>query len=364
MIRNDCVYFKGETPCVYGLLCDSCPHFKPFQTKILIIKRGAMGDVLRTTALLPGLKRKYLKSTIFWVVDEDSRELVENHPDVDRTVPFNLENILPLFVEKFDVLFSLDKEKGSTALAEQVACPLKYGFGMNEHGNLSILNPASEYAYRLGIDNDLKFFRNQKTYQEIIYDMAELDYQGDPYILHLKEGDREKARGFFKKHRISKKRPAVGLNTGSGTRFETKQWPPRHFSGLIDLLGSKLKADVFLLGGPKEKALNRSLDEKACARVYNTGNDNSLLEFAGFISLMDVVVSSDSLAMHLAVALEKKVVALFGSTCPQEINLYGRGTKIFAGLPCSPCYKSRCEEMTCMKAITAEQVFREIQKIL
>jgi len=364
MIRNDCVYFKGETPCVYGLLCDNCPHFKPFQTKILIIKRGAMGDVLRTTALLPGLKRKYPESTIFWVVDEDSRELIQDHPDVDRTVPFNLENILPLFVEKFDVLFSLDKEKGSTALAEQVACPLKYGFGMNEHGNLSILNPASEYAYRLGIDNDLKFFRNQKTYQEIICDMAELDYWGDPYILHLKEGDREKARGFFKKYRISKKRPAVGLNTGSGTRFETKQWPPRHFSGLIDLLGPKLKADVFLLGGPKEKALNRSLDEKARGRVYNTGNDNSLLEFAGFISLMDVVVSSDSLAMHLAVALGKKVVALFGSTCPQEINFYGRGTKIFAGLPCSPCYKSRCEEMTCMKAITPEQVFREIQKIL
>ena len=55
MIRNDCVYFKGETPCIYRRLCDQCPYFRPFQTKILIIKRGAMGDVLRTTALLPGL---------------------------------------------------------------------------------------------------------------------------------------------------------------------------------------------------------------------------------------------------------------------------------------------------------------------
>jgi len=364
MIRNDCVYFKGEIPCVYGLLCDNCPQFKPFRTKILIIKRGAMGDVLRTTALLPGLKRKYPTGTVFWVVDEDSRELIENHPDVDRTIPFDLENVLPLFIEKFDVVYSLDKEKGSTALAEQVASPLKYGFGLNEHGNLSILNPASEYAYRLGVDNGLKFFRNQKTYQEIIYDMAELDYRGDPYVLHLKEDDRQRARRFFKKHRISKKRPAIGMNTGSGTRFETKQWPPRHFSRLIDLLTSKLGANVLLLGGPKEKALNRSLSEKARGRVFNTGNDNSLLEFAGFVSLMDVVVSSDSLAMHLAVALGQRVVALFGSTCPQEISLYGRGTKIFAGVSCSPCYKSRCEKMTCMKAITAEQVFREIRKIL
>jgi ADP-heptose:LPS heptosyltransferase len=364
MIRNDCVYFKGETPCVYGFLCDNCPQFKPFETKILIIKRGAMGDVLRTTALLPGLKKKYPNSTIFWVVGEDSPELLQNHPDVNKIIPFNLENILALFVEKFDVLISLDKERGSTALAEQVSAAQKYGFGMNEHGNLTVLNSASEYSYRLGVDNDLKFSKNQKTYQEIIYEMAELDYQDDPYRLFLKEGDSETARRFFKKHRISKKRSAIGLNTGSGTRFETKQWPPRHFSRLIGLLGSKLEADLFLLGGPKEKALNRSLEQKARCKVFNTGNENSLLEFAGFISLMDVVVSSDSLAMHLAVALGKKVVALFGSTCPQEITLYGRGTKIFAGVPCSPCYKSTCLEMTCMKAITPEQVFREIQKIL
>ncbi len=364
MIRNDCVYFKGETPCIHGRLCDQCPHFKPFQTKILIIKRGAMGDVLRTTALLPGLRRKYPASTVSWVVDEESRDLVQSHPDVDRVIPFSLENILPLFVEKFDILISLDKEKGSTALAEQISSPRKYGFGMNEHGNLSILSQASKYAYRLGIDDELKFFRNQKTYQEIIYEMAELDYQGDPYVLHLKEGDREKARRFFKQRRISRRRPAIGLNTGSGTRFETKQWPPRHFSRLIDLLTSKLEADVFLLGGAKEKVLNKLLEKKARSKVYNTGNNNSLLEFAGFISLLDVIVSSDSLAMHLAIALGKKVVALFGSTCPQEINLYGRGTKIFAGVPCSPCYKSRCPDMACMKAITSEQVFGEIRKIL
>jgi len=364
MIRNDCVYFRGETPCVYGRLCDNCPQFAPFETKILIIKRGAMGDVLRTTALLPGLKRKYPKSTISWIVDADSTELLENHPDVDRIIPFNLSAILPLFVEKFDVLLSLDKESASTALAETVSCPQKYGFGMNEHGNLSILNAASEYAFRLGVDNDLKFYKNQKTYQEIICDMAELEYKGEPYALYLKETDREKARRFFRAHKIPKNRPLVGLNTGSGTRFETKQWPPRYFTRLIDILTSKLRANVFLLGGPKEKALNRSLERGARLRICNTGSDNSLLEFAGIISLLDVVVSSDSLAMHLAVALGKNVVALFGSTCPQEITLYGRGAKLFAGVPCSPCYKSTCPDMTCMKGITADEVAREIKNLL
>ena len=56
---------------------------------------------------------------------------------------------------------------GLAALATQVTAPQKRGFGLNEFGNLTIFNPAAEYAYRLGVDDQLKFFRNQKTYQDI-----------------------------------------------------------------------------------------------------------------------------------------------------------------------------------------------------
>ena len=88
------------------------------------------------------------------------------------------------------------------------------------------------------------------------------------------------------------------------------------------------------------------------------------MEFAGFVEAMDVVVSSDSLGMHLAIALGKPVVVLFGSTCPQEISLDGGGAKLFAGVPCAPCYKSACTEMTCMTEISPESVFEEICKVL
>jgi heptosyltransferase-2 len=118
------------------------------------------------------------------------------------------------------------------------------------------------------------------------------------------------------------------------------------------------------LGGVREKGFNKYLEKKSKNTVYNTGSDNSLSEFAGFISLMDVIVCSDTLAMHLAIALKRKVVALFGPTCPQEVDLYGRGTKIFAAVPCSPCYKQTCDSEECMKEISTEQVFKEIKKII
>lgn len=346
------------------MLCEGCPHYQPYSERILIIKGRAQGDVLRTTALLPGLKRKYPQGHISWVVDVESSELLLNNPYLDRIIPYNLENLLPLLTEKFDILVSLDKESQSTSLATQINCPQKCGFGMNECGNLIPFNKSAEYAYRLGLDDDLKFFQNKKTYQEIIYEMAEIEYEDDPYVFYLKEEDKEKAKEFFKRNEISKQKLTIGLNTGAGTKFETKQWPPDQYLELIDNQTDKLEAQVFLLGGEKEKELNMFLEKKSRQKIYDTGTDNSLLEFAGFISLMDVIVSSDTLGMHMAIALGKKVVALFGPTCPQEIDLYGQGMKLFANVPCSPCYLQTCPDGKCMKEISSDEVFEEIKKII
>jgi heptosyltransferase-2 len=363
VLRPECVHFKGDKPCVFKRQCKGCPHFDPFPTKILIIKCRAQGDVLRTTPLLPALKRKYPLSFISWLVDGESTELLHN-PYIDRLYSYDLENILALLIQQFDILISLDKEPGLTSLATMIKAGQKFGFGLNNLGNLVIFNSASEYAYRLGLDDDLKFFRNQKTYQEIIHDMAEVAYTRDEYIFNLPEEARAKAGRFFKRLKISLRKPSIGLNTGAGTKFETKQWPPEHFSKLISLLTRKGGAHVFLLGGPREREMNLSFARKSRAKVYDTGTDNSLLEFAGFISMMDLVVCSDTLAMHLAIALKKKVVVLFGPTCPQEIDLYGRGLKLFSGASCAPCYKQACPDGKCMREITPERVFQEIQKII
>ena len=363
-LRPECIHFRGDKPCAFKRLCHGCPHFEAFPTRILIIKCRAQGDVLRTTPLLPALKRKYPLSHISWLVDQESDQLLLHNRSIDRLHPYDLENVLSLLVEQFDVLVSLDKEPGLTSIATMIKARQKFGFGMNDCGNLTIFNAASDYAYRLGVDDELKFFRNQKTYQEIICDIAEVPYQRDEYIFNLPDEAKAKADSFFKRHRISRRRPAVGLNTGAGTKFETKQWPAEHFLKLISLLTRELGASVFLLGGPREKEMNHFLARKTRAKVYNTGTDNSLPEFAGFMSRMDLVVCSDTLAMHLAIALRKKVVALFGPTCPQEIELYGRGVKLFSGAPCAPCYKQTCTDGKCMTEIMPDTVFQEIRKII
>jgi len=364
LIKSDCIYFKGDKPCRYKILCEGCPHYTPFPCRILIIKCRAQGDVLRTTTLLTGLKRRYPDSHISWVVDGESIDLLENNPLIDRVMPYTWTQWLRLEVGCFDVLICLDKEPESIALASRVRAESRFGFGMNEFGGLIPFNPAAAYSAQLGVDDELKFRKNQKTYQQIIYETAEIPYQNDRYVFSLDDAHRKPAGAFFRAKQIDRRRTAIGFNTGAGVKFETKQWPPEHYIELARLLKERMDANIFLLGGRRETALNRDLEEKIGSGVYNTGNHHSLLEFSGFLDAMDVIVTSDTLGMHLALALGKKVVALFGPTCPQEIDMYGQGVKLFANAACSPCYRQTCESMECMRTIKPSQVLTALEKIL
>ncbi len=77
------------------------------------------------------------------------------------------------------------------------------------------------------------------------------------------------------------------------------------------------------------------------------------------------MVTGDTLAMHIAIGLKVPVLVILGSTCPQEIELYGRGAKIVSDFECSPCYLSVCpKEVTCMDATSADVVFDAARKLL
>ena len=99
--------------------------------------------------------------------------------------------------------------------------------------------------------------------------------------------------------------------------------------------------------------------------VIDTGTDNPIREFAGIAGNCDLIITGDTLAMHIAIGLKIPVVVILGSTCPQEIELYSRGTKVISNFDCSPCYLSTCtKEVTCMDAISANDVFAAASPLL
>jgi len=184
-IKFDCRYIDGSKPCKFKVVCRGCKFYSPMKERILIIKLASSGDVLRTAALLPALRKKYPGSQISWLVKDPGQELLDSSPYIDRILTFSLEPVLSLLAEKFDLVISLDKAPEAVALATLVKARKKYGFGMDENGKVYPFNKEAEYSFILGLDDDLKFYKNKKTYQEMIFEIAKLKYSGERYELRL-----------------------------------------------------------------------------------------------------------------------------------------------------------------------------------
>lgn len=363
----DCRFFVSEKPCRFKLDCPvdhSCPQFQSMGKRILIIKLAAIGDVLRTTPILPVIKKKYEQSHITWITDKSSIAVLEDNPYIDRLLTANYENALLLQVERFDVLICLDKDTVASSLASLARAPQKLGFALSEKGHLYPLNKEADYLFRLGVSDELKFRRNKKTYQQLIFEAIGFDEKYGEYEITLPQRYVAYGEQIAKQWGLDAGRPVIGLNTGAGKRFATKRWGIEGFIELADLLSGNLKAHVVLLGGPEEIERNKEIASKTKYPVIDSGCHHSLKEFMGLINQCCMVVTGDTLALHLSVALKKLVIALFGSTCHQEIDLYGRGKKLVAEVACAPCYRGNCDTMICMKGISAHDVFHACKEAL
>jgi lipopolysaccharide heptosyltransferase III len=361
--RNDCRYFLGDRPCRFRRQCGGCPHFEPFGTRILIIKLGASGDVLRTTPLLRALKRRYPQSHVTWLVEPESVPLFQSNPLIDRILTPGLDTWTRLLVERYFLLLCLDKADRATALAMRVQADRKAGFGMTQDGTLCVLNPEAEYALMLGVSDELKFHRNRKSYQQVMFEAAGLEYQGEEYVLEVEDEAAAWAAELGRTLR-ARGRPVIGIHTGAGPSFAGKIWPVRHTAELARRLHGELECTVLLLGGTRERERNEEIARLAGDAVVDTGS-HPFARFAALVDLCDAVVSGDTLSMHVAIARRKQVVALFGSTCAWEIDLYGRGEHVVTEAECSPCYLQTCPiGEICMERISVQRVLEAVQRRL
>lgn len=361
-LRLDCRYFRGEKPCIHGNVCEGCEHHSPGQPRILIIKLDALGDVLRTTSVLRGLHKVYEDAHITWLVDPSGLGLLEHNPMIDVLLGYELGSIMPLQVERFDLVLSLDKTHRATSVGMLVQADEKRGFGLNEYGNIFPLNPGARYAFELGLCDDLKFRRNERTYQDVIFEAAGLAYEREDYVFELSDEAKEFQQAFAVSHQLQG-RPVVGINCGGGAAFANKMWSADQIVEFVRAVTSKTDVEVLIYGAHREQSKMRQIAE--ATQAIHTGIDNSLEQFAALMGLAHVVVTGDSLGMHFAIALQRQVVALFGPTCHQEIELYGRGACIVSPRDCTPCYKRVCQQSpTCMEQISPQAVANDVLTLI
>ena len=340
--QTDCRHFTGYKPCGLHDACDArCPRKDVARTRVLVVHLEALGAVLRSTALLPAIRRKFPSAHVTWVTQRPADAFLRGCPFVDRVL--TADSSLELSALEFDVAFALDKSlKAAGVLMQARSIDFIYGFVADPRtGAIVPATPAAQELWEIGLDDRRKFFENRKPETQLACEALELGpWRRDEYVVRLTDLEARAAR----ERRAELARGAewiVGLNTGCSAVMPNKKLSVRALRELAARLAREPGARVVLLGGSEDRERNErvayGLD------VAQTPVDRGVRDGLVSVEACDAVITGDSLGMHMAIGLRKWTVAWFGPTCEQEIDLYGRGRKILSGAECAPCWKRRCE---------------------
>ncbi|OGU49694.1 MAG: hypothetical protein A2006_07015 [Ignavibacteria bacterium GWC2_35_8] len=364
ILKTDCKHFPGDKPCKPNKLenkkCDDCEYYLPINFKILIIKLDAVGDVLRTTSILHALKSKYSESHVTWLTKKSAKDIFLNNTFVDNVLTFESYDLISrLSIETFDLLIHPDASPVSASLASLAKAKVKKGFGMNHLGQVtSFDNNAIEWL-EMGAFDELKK-KNKKTYQQIIHELAGLNFNKGDIIINLTDDELAFKNQFYATHNLQKYKTIIGLNTGASKRWQLKQWRFDGFKELISKLQKNKEVGILLFGGEDEEDRNSEL-KNLFPSLVDTGSKNSLRQFFALMDIPDIILTGDTLALHTATALKKKIICFFGPTSSAEIEDYGRIKKISPEMDCLVCYKPECDfNPNCMELISSDMIYEAI----
>jgi len=263
---------------------------------------------------------------------------------------------------KFDYVMNVDKSQKSCSLLNYVNAKNKLGFGLNDDGKIIPVNEGAYYNYNLGMDDHFKFKVNKRTGQDYLAETFEFDYKNDDYIFNFTYEEKKFISNYKKNVGLSADDLIVGFNTGCSLLYPNKKMTIEQHINLIEkLIDNKCK--IALFGGPEDKERNEEIYSNYKGKIINTPTNDGVRKGACYEDIADVVITGDSFGMHLAIALKKYVIAWFGVSCWNEIDLYGRGIKLYQeNLECSPCWKKKCPyDLECIKMIDLDRILIEVE---
>ncbi len=346
--------------------------------KILVLRLSAVGDVIRTLPAVKALKEEVPSSSITWIVEEPSQAFLESQPEVDSVILFprkrwtrgikSLGMIWETIGEMWRFIVGLRKQKFDVVLDFH---------GILKSGLLSFLSGSRE---RIGYDrsstkegNSLfsnvkvrlpkeKISRFERNFA-LLRGMG-LEVEDFKYSLHISPPDREYVASFLKSSATPLKRPLIAIHPGTSIKALFKRWPPDQYARLADRLARELSATVLFTWGTEElewvEGIRREMEEPSLLGPKT----ESLTQLGEVYRQCDLYIGGDTGPMHIASLMGIPVVVIYGPTDPIENEPFGNHIKIRKEVGCNPCHKYSCKELHCIKAVSADEVFKATKEIL
>lgn len=326
--------------------------------KVLVLRLGALGDLVFLMPAIVELRRRWPEAEIHWLAKQVYRPLVESLPAVDRCWPFPggrlniIRTGLSLRREGFDLVVDFHANLRSGLISWLTGCPRRAGFArpFNKEGN-SLFNPARVAPPSLTchkVDRNLFLTRSLADFEAA--DIARPELRPDAAA--------EASVGAL----LGGVEPVV-LHAGASNKGTIKRWFPERYAAVARAITEAGLSPLMLWGDEAERQAAVAIAEQAGGvRVFE--RRLSFPELCALLRRARAYLGVDSGPAHLANALGAPVIALFGPKDPRVYRPYFPGGEVIAlnddpAVACPPCNATRCRNPAgrlCLEAITAERV--------
>lgn len=340
--------------------------------KILILKPSSLGDVIHALPVLRLLKLHFCHAQIFWWIDSSLAPLIEGDPDLAGIVRFErkrwgkprhwpemLRSIRWMREQNFDLVIDLQCLARSGAFAWLARG--KYLVGLDE------VREGARGFYDLAVPRPGYLSHAVDWYLSVLPPLGVPVHKNFIWIPERPEVAAEMDRKWFGQDSKFEIGHSKLILLQPGARWLNKRWPVQHFAELVRLILRQLPQSRFaVLGGKDDLSLGHAIAQVSPDKILNLCGATTLPEMIEWVRRCDLLITNDTGPMHVAAALGRSLVALFGPTEPRRTGPYGQLQNVVRlELPCSPCMKSTCRHETtdeCLRTLSPAEVMLKFSR--
>jgi heptosyltransferase-1 len=340
--------------------------------RILIIKPSSLGDIVHALPLLATLRERYPDAHIAWLASRSFAPLLENHPLLDAVIRFDRARFGKMwrspriFLDFWRFVAEIRRRRFDLVIDLQ---------GLLRSGLLSFFSGAGQRVGFADAREGAWLFYTQRVGSPASIEHAVEQNLSVARALGLRADEAEFPLGLRPAEHAAAQELLFGAAGGPlqsftavmpGARWETKRWPADRIAELIDRMQAGGLPRCVLLGGPGDRGFADQVIAACKSGVVDLVGRTTLRQLAALIDMADRVVCHDSGPLHIAAALGKPTVAVFGPTNPARTGPYSRAAVVVTHpIECAPCYQRVCPygHHNCMQQLDVETVLTKVQDL-
>lgn len=336
--------------------------------RILLIKPSSLGDIVHALPVAAALKRHYPNAELSWLINRGFAPLLEGNPCVDTLIAFDrgrygsLHTRLDVARDFGGFMRDLRQARYDWVIDLQ---------GLFRTGFMSYVTGAN---IRVGFAKAREFapvFYRQHTHlppdpmHAVDRNLAVLERIGMPleqaeFPLSIDPAEREITNSLLASRGIP--RDATFTTLIPGARWIAKQWLPERYGELAQRLIDDGSGPIVLLGSPDEQAVAEAVANASGREIVNLVGETSLRGLVAVLARSACIVCNDSGPMHLAAALNRPMVAIFGPTDQRLVGPYSPAAKVVQ-TPLKPTTNHKLPDRRAMESLSVEAVYSEVQNL-